>query len=204
MDLVCGLVYQMGIDSLVCYFNGWYCVFKVLFICLGVIDLINLEFIGVYMVFVNNGLFIKFYCIFCIEDKDGKKFYEGVFEENVAINFNVNYVMVEMLKYVVGFGGILKMEVGGKIGMINDYVDGWFMGIMFNFVVGIWVGGEYCWICFWFIQYGQGVVMAKLFFIDFIKAFEKNEEIDFDIEVWFSCFFGDIGIEMNCDEYQKN
>lgn len=133
----------MGIDSFVCYFNGWYWVFKVFFICFGVIDLINLEFIGVYMVFVNNGLFIKFYCILCIEDKDGKKLYEGVFEENVVINFNVNYVMVEMLKYVVGFGGILKMEVGGKIGMINDYVDGWFMGIIFNFVVGIWVGGEY-------------------------------------------------------------
>lgn len=43
--------------------------------------------------------------------------------------------------------------------------------------------------------------MAKLFFIDFIKELEKNEDIDFDIEVWFNCFFGDIGIEMDCNEY---
>jgi penicillin-binding protein 1A len=46
--------------------------------------------------------------------------------------------------------------------------------------------------------------MAKPFFIDFIKALEKNEEIDFDTEARFSRPSGDIGIEMNCDEYQKN
>ena len=130
--------------------------------------------------------------------------YEGVPEENVAINPNANYVMVEMLKYAAGLGGTLKTEAGGKTGTTNDYVDGWFMGITPNLVVGTWVGGEYRWIRFRSIQYGQGAAMAKPFFIDFIKELEKNEDIDFDTEARFNRPSGDIGIEMDCNEYQRN
>lgn len=203
-DPVRGLVHQMGIDSSARYSNGRYRVPKAPSICLGATDLTNLELTGAYTAFANNGLFTKPYCILRIEDKDGKKLYEGVPEENVAINPNANYVMVEMLKYAAGLGGTLKTEAGGKTGTTNDYVDGWFMGITPNLVVGTWVGGEYRWIRFRSIQYGQGAAMAKPFFIDFIKELEKNEDIDFDTEARFNRPSGDIGIEMDCNEYQRN
>lgn len=199
-----GLVHQMGIDSSARYANGRFRVPKAPSICLGATDLSNLELTGAYTSFANNGLFTKPYCIIKIEDKDGKTLYEGVPEENVAINPNANYVMVEMLKYAAGLGGTLKTEAGGKTGTTNDYVDGWFMGITPNLVVGTWVGGEYRWIRFRSIHYGQGAAMAKPFFINFIKELEKSEEIDFDTEARFNRPSGDIGIEMNCDEYQNN
>lgn len=203
-DPVRGLVHQMGIDSSARYSNGRYRVPKAPSICLGATDLTNLELTGAYTAFANNGLFTKPYCILRIEDKDGKKLYEGVPEENVAINPNANYVMVEMLKYAAGLGRTLEVEAGGKTGTTNDYVDGWFMGITPNLVVGTWVGGEYRWIRFRSINYGQGSAMAKPFFISFIKELEKNEDIDFDTEARFNRPSGDIGIEMNCDEYQNN
>lgn len=62
--------------------------------------------------------------------------------------------MVDMFWYLgIGLYGV-KFDVGGKIGIMNDYVDGWFMGVMLNLVVGIWVGGEDCWFRFCLIYYG--------------------------------------------------
>ena len=199
-----GLVHQMGIDSSARYSNGRFRVPKSPSICLGATDLTNLELTGAYTAFANNGLFTKPYCIVKIEDKDGKTLYEGLPEENVAINPNANYVMVEMLKYAAGLGGTLKTEAGGKTGTTNDYVDGWFMGMTPNLVVGTWVGGEYRWIRFRSIRYGQGAAMAKPFFVSFMKELEKSEDIDFNTEARFNRPTGDIGIEMNCDEYQNN
>lgn len=46
--------------------------------------------------------------------------------------------------------------------------------------------------------------MAKPFFVSFIKELEKSETIGFDSEATFSRPTGDIGIEMDCDEYQNN
>ncbi len=198
-----GLVHQMGIDSSARYPNGRFRVPKAPSICLGATDLTNMELTGAYTAFANNGLFTKPYYILRIEDKDGKKLYEGVPEENVAINPNANYVMVEMLKYAAGFWQ-LKTEAGGKTGTTNDYVDGWFMGITPNLVVGTWVGGEDRWIRFRSIQYGQGSQMAKPFFRQFIMELEKNDTIGFDTEARFHRPAGDIGIEMNCDEYRRN
>ena len=198
-----GLVHQMGIDSSARYPNGRFRVPKAPSICLGATDLTNMELTGAYTAFANNGLFTKPYYVLRIEDKDGKKLYEGVPEENVAINPNANYVMVEMLKYAAGLWR-LKTEAGGKTGTTNDYVDGWFMGITPNLVVGTWVGGEDRWIRFRSIQYGQGSQMAKPFFRQFIMELEKNDTIGFDTQARFHRPAGDIGIEMNCDEYRRN
>ncbi|TXB65568.1 transglycosylase domain-containing protein [Phaeodactylibacter luteus] len=198
-----GLVNQMGIDSSARYPNGRYRVPRQPSICLGATDLTNMEMTGAYTTFANNGIFNKPYFIERIEDKDGKKLYEGIPEENVAINPNANHVMVEMLKYSAGVYNV-KSEVGGKTGTTNDYVDGWFMGITPSLVVGTWVGGEDRWIRFRSIQYGQGSKMAKPFFKMFLQELEKRDSIDYDPTARFYRPSGDIGIEMDCSEYLRN
>lgn len=197
-----GLIHQMGIDSSTRYSNGRYRVPAQPSICLGATDLTNMEMTGAYTAFANNGVFTKPQFILRIEDKDGKKLYEGIPEEKVAINPNANYVMVEMLKYSAGVGGV-KSEVGGKTGTTNDYVDGWFMGITPNLVVGTWVGGEDRWIRFRSILYGQGSKMAKPFFSAFIKELEARDDLGYDPKARFHRPPGDLGIEMNCAEYQR-
>ena len=200
-DPVRGLAHQMGIDSSTRYPNGRFRVPKQPSICLGATDLTNMEMTGAYTTFANNGIYNKPIYIQRIEDKNGRIIYEEFPQERTAMNPNANYVMVEMLKYAAGGLGI-KSHAGGKTGTTNDYVDGWFMGITPNLVVGTWVGGEDRWIRFRSLLYGQGAFMAKPFFKKFIKKLENTEDIDYDPTAQFHRPPGNIGIEMNCDEYQ--
>jgi len=199
-----GLINQMGIDSSLRYPNGRYRVPKSPSICLGSTDLTNMEMTGAYTTFANNGIYNKPIYLLRIEDKNGRILYEEFPQERVAINANPNYVMVEMLKYAAtGVGGI-KSEVGGKTGTTNDYVDGWFMGITPTLVVGTWVGGEDRWVRFRSITFGQGAYMAKPFFVNFLKRLESSDDIDYDANAHFHRPAGDIGIEMNCNEYRRS
>lgn len=66
----------MGIDKNKKYLNGRYVLFLFFFIFLGLVDLMVMEMIGVYIIFVNNGYYCKFIYILKIEDKNGKKIYE--------------------------------------------------------------------------------------------------------------------------------
>ena len=198
-----GLIHQMGIDSSLRYSNGRYRVPKSPSICLGSTDLTNMEMTGAYTTFANNGIYNKPIYLLRIEDKNGRILYEEFPQERVAINANANYVMVEMLKYAATGLGVLKSEVGGKTGTTNDYVDGWFMGITPTLVVGTWVGGEDRWIRFRSLTYGQGAYMAKPFFREFIRRLETSEDIGYDSSARFHQPPGDIGIEMDCDQYRR-
>lgn len=67
-----------------------------------------------------------------IEDKNGKVIYKNTSDEKQALSPDINYVMVDMLRYAVrgaaGFKGVVS-NIGGKTGTTNDYVDGWFIGM---------------------------------------------------------------------------
>ena len=121
-------------------------------ICLGASDLSVMEMTGAYTTFANNGIYNKPIFITRIEDKNGNKIYEEIIQDRVALNPSPNYVMIEMVRTVMnqglpGFSGI-KSDMGGKTGTTNDYVDGWFMGLTPDLVVGTWVGGDDRWIRF--------------------------------------------------------
>lgn len=197
------LIHQMGIDKNARYPNGRYRVPFAPSICLGSTDLSVMEMTGAYTTFANNGTYIKPTYLLRIEDKNGREIYTSVIEERNALNPNANYVMVEMLKYAGTGLGEIKSEVGGKTGTTNDYVDGWFMGITPNLVVGTWVGGEDRWIRFLDLTYGQGAYMAKPLFKEFMKRVEADTTLGFDVKARFVRPQGDLGIEMNCDEYRN-
>ncbi|MEL6924839.1 MAG: transglycosylase domain-containing protein, partial [Bacteroidota bacterium] len=176
-------------------------------ICLGATDLSVFEMAGAYTTFANNGIYSRPIFIARIVDNNGREIYVAEPEEHQALHPNPNYVMLDMLKSTVtqlggrkGFGG-LKSEIGGKTGTTNDYVDGWFMGITPDLVVGTWVGGEDRWVRFRDIRYGIGATMARPFFAKLMQKLENTEGVDYDNSLRFVRPPGDIGIVMNCAEY---
>jgi len=127
--------------------------------------------------------------------------------ERQALDAATNYVMVEMLKYAGrgkrGFGDIKSKEYGGKTGTTNDAVDGWFMGITPNLVVGTWVGGEDKWIRFKQRSLGQGGRMAAPFFAKFLTRLEKDKSLNWDTEAEFFRPPGELGIVIDCSLYEQ-
>lgn len=197
------LVDRMGISKFERYPNGRYVVPKSPSICLGATDLSVFEMTGAYTTFANNGIYNRPRFITRIEDRNGRVIYEETSDDQMALNEKANYVMVEMLRYAgTGLGGI-KSQVGGKTGTTNDHVDGWFMGVTPELVVGTWVGGEDRWIRFLALLYGQGSFMAKPFYKEFMSRLESSEDVDYDIEARFPVPRGELGIELDCSQYEN-
>ncbi len=185
--------------------NGRLAVPRLPSISLGAVDLSLLEMTGAYTIFPNNGVYTQPIFISRIEDKNGKVIYTGMPNRNIALNPLHSSVMVDMLKNNVGAGynmGI-KSVAGGKTGTTNDYADGWFMGITPNLVVGTWVGGDDKWIRFLTLEDGQGFVMARPIFVEFMKAIEADEEINFDIEADFPEPPPGFIDFVDCDKYKQ-
>jgi penicillin-binding protein 1A len=193
----------MGIDSSKVRSDGEFRVPNQPSICLGSADLSVMEMTGAYATFANNGLYTQPLFVLTIEDEHGREIYRHIPNERQALPPKANYVMVDMLKYAgTNLGGITG-EVGGKTGTTNDYVDGWFVGITPTLVVGTWVGGEDPWIRFLSLDDGQGSVMAKPFFREFIKRLQNAEDVDFDPKARFSRPPGDLEIEIDCEKYRS-
>lgn len=198
-NVVRGLVHNMGIDSTTRRSDGEYRLPNKPSICLGAADLSVKEMTGAYCTFANNGVFVKPHFVTTIEDENGKVIYREVREEHEALPSKANAVMVKMLKYTAQIPG-LKSEVGGKTGTTNDYVDGWFIGITPELVVGTWVGGEDPWIRFTSLADGQGSRMAKPFYREFMKKLEAGD-YDYDPGAKFADPEGGLDIETDCAKY---
>jgi len=157
-------------------------------LCLGSVDLSLLEMTGAYTTFANDGVYTKPRFVSRIEDKNGKVIYQSGLQQKRALNKLYNSVMVDMLQNNVGggFGLGIKTPVGGKTGTTNDYADGWFMAISPNLVTGIWVGGDEKWVRFYTLENGQGFIMARPLYIDFMKRLEADVTLGFDTDVTFA------------------
>jgi len=197
------LAHEMGIDSTAKYANGRLRMPQSPAICLGATDLTVMEMTGAYSTFANNGTFNRPSAIIRIEDKNGQIIFDNIQEEKHALQPNANFVMVEMLKYAGAIGGV-RSEVGGKTGTTNDFVDGWFMGVTPELVVGTWVGGEDRWVAFRSAAMGQGARMAKPFFVEFLKQLERSPKVTYNPNARFVRPPGDLGIELDCSKYQDS
>jgi penicillin-binding protein 1A len=202
------LVKGMGIDVDQKRSNGTLKVPNQPSICLGASDLSVMEMTGAYTTFANNGTYNKPIFITRIEDRNGNKIYEEVIQDRIALNPASNFVMLQMLKKVMGqglpgFGG-LKSELAGKTGTTNDYVDGWFMGVTPDLVAGTWVGGDDRWVRFRTISLGIGAKMARPVFGKLIKRLEGDSTANYDPLARFYIPPGDIGIELNCEVYNQD
>lgn len=172
-------------------------------IILGSPELTVLEMTSAYSTFANNGESPKPVFIDRIEH-NGVVLYQENSSSRRALNENVNYAMVQLLKHAASNRSYkLKTEFGGKTGTSNDHVDGWFMGVSPNLVTGTWVGGAYNWIRFLSIEEGQGGRMARPFFIDYMQRLEADESIGFDTDATFAVP-EEITITTDCDAYSAS
>jgi len=170
-------------------------------ICLGVPELSVLDMAGAYTAFADNGTYHKPIYIKSIEDKNGKIIYVGRQSQKKAINSSYNYVMVDMLKNAASFiASWFDSEVAGKTGTTDDYRDGWFMGVTPDLVTATWVGGENEWIRFTNLADGQGGVMARPFFTNFLKRLEADPSINYDKTVRFEVPTEQV-VELDCSKY---
>jgi len=203
---VVNIVSRMGIDTKSKYANGQKRILPVPSLALGATDLSVQEMTGAYTVFANNGIYNKPTFITRIEDRNGRVIYEDEALERKALDATANYVMVEMLKNAAqgkrDFHKI-KTPAGGKTGTTNDHVDGWFMGITPNLVVGTWVGGENQWIRFKNKSLGQGGKMAYPFFAKLMLKIEADKSLDFNTKATFFKPPGELGIELDCSKYEN-
>ncbi|MDA9773878.1 penicillin-binding transpeptidase domain-containing protein, partial [Saprospiraceae bacterium] len=170
-------------------------------ICLGTPELSLMDMTSAYSTFANNGIHNTPSFVTRIETRDGQLIYSSVPDQHMAMAADYNYVMVDMLKYAASFiANKFETQVGGKTGTTNDYVDGWFMGITPNLTVGTWVGGEDPWIRFLSLADGQGGVMARPTFVDFLQRVEADKTIDFEVGASFKKPDG-FDIQTNCNVY---
>ena len=200
-ELVRGLIHNMGIDSSERYRNGRPIVPNSPSIALGATDLSVEEMTGAYTTWANNGVYVKPVIVRRIEDANGKVLYQAMPEERTALDPISNYSMVRLLQYAGKHQTIegISTEYGGKTGTTNDFVDGWYMGVTPNLVVGTWVGGDERHIRFLNINYGQGSYLARPFFAKFIKAVDDDAEaLGFERDAKFPLPEGAESLEFNC------
>ena len=121
-------------------------------ICLGTSDVNLFEMIGAYSTFVNAGIYTKPYFLARIEDKNGNVLENFIPESRQALNAQIAYNIVYLLRGGVeermgtsgGLGAEVRRgnELGGKTGTTDNASDGWYIGITQNLVAGGWVGGD--------------------------------------------------------------
>lgn len=175
-------------------------------ISLGSVDLSVKEMTGAYTTFANNGIYTEPIFVDYIEDKNGKVIYTGTPKRKTALNPTYNAVMLDMLINNTGggYGMGLKTQNGGKTGTTNDYADGWFMGVTPSLVVGTWVGGDEKWVRFTTLDDGQGFVMARPIFQDFIKRLETDDTIeDYNVKKSFPKPPPEYYAVVDCDKYKQ-
>jgi len=135
--------------------------------CLGSMDLSLIELVGAQSAFVNKGIFNKPTTILRIEDRSGNIIYSAKSVSREAMNEQVAYTVLKMMKGVVeggtgsrlrggsDYGGI-RYPTAGKTGTTQNNSDGWFVGLTPDLATGVWVGAEDRGVRFRSTQEGQG------------------------------------------------
>ncbi len=173
-------------------------------IILGAAQVNVLEMAGAYGTFANYGVYNEPTFITKIEDKEGRVIYSSIPKQRRVLSEKYNEVMVDLLQYASSnfTSQLSNAHWGGKTGTTNDYVDGWFMGISPELVVGTWVGGEYNWIRFLSISQGAGGVMARPYFLKLMKRLEADPDIRINKDAYFQIPDGD-RIATDCSKYEQ-
>jgi len=195
---------------------------------LGVFDLTIYEMVGAMSTFVNKGNFIKPIFLLRIEDKNGTPIYENLPEMNEAIQPDVAYTVLSMMKgvtagvrhpYKKATGGTalrirgrktekrpyagLKYPIAGKTGTTQNQSDGWFMGLTPDIVAGVWVGGEDRAVRFRSLRLGMGTNMA----LPIWGYYMNKVYADSTLNVSTSDFekpAGQLDYQLDCNMFRQN
>lgn len=203
-EYVRNLLDKVGLNKNDTVYNGQPLVPKVPAIALGAIDATLFQMVGAYTTFANGGTYSKPIFITKIEDRFGNVIYRDRSLKSYAIEPLYNSVILDMLQNNCSrdFSFRFKSKAGGKTGTTNDYIDGWFMGITPELVVGVWTGGDERYVRFLSIDNGQGFVMARPVFERFIQKLEKLPVEKFNPNAKFPTPHPDMKNLTSCEKYK--
>jgi len=195
-------------------------------IALGSHEISVYEMVAAYGTFANQGVYTKPSIISRIEDKNGTVLYSHTPETKDVLSEETAYVTVKLMEGVVqsgsgkrltddwrinqavvkeiitGYPYELKNPIAGKTGTTQNQSDGWFMGMVPNLVVGVWVGGEDRATHFSSITYGQGASMALPIWGIFMKSCYADETLNVSTDAFEKP--DDLSIEVDCDKYKSS
>lgn len=159
---------------------------------LGVAEIPLFEIVGATSTFANSGVYIEPTFILRIEDKNGSVIYESSPVIEQALDPNVSFQMIRMMKSVVdgscgsgtgvrlrggkAYGGI-AYPTAGKTGTTQSNTDGWFIGLTPDLVTGVWVGAQDPTVRFNSTALGQGANTGLPIYGYFMNKVYKDSEI---------------------------
>ncbi|MFK7907814.1 MAG: hypothetical protein AB8B69_21970, partial [Chitinophagales bacterium] len=136
------------------------------------------EVTAAYNSFNNRSQFIEPRTINCITDKNGMVLQKFTQQSHQVFDEDIGFQLLGIMEETVNKGISrrlrwkykLKGVVAGQTGTTNNRSSGWFLGMIPQLTVGIWVGGKEPEVRFRSTRYGQGANMALPIFGEFITA----------------------------------
>ncbi len=116
-------------------------------LALGSVTLSPVELAGFYTLFSNYGTRMEPRMIISILDKDDQIVYEEPEVAHKLVSPAQSFLMIDILRDVVNRGTgrrakVKDVEVAGKTGTTNKYVDAWFCGFTPDMEVVVWFGQD--------------------------------------------------------------
>jgi penicillin-binding protein 1A len=157
-------------------------------ISLGACELSVYELVGAQASLVNHGLYIEPTFIMRVEDKNGNLIYEADPVIDQAIEPEIAFETVKLMKGVCDFGtasrirsnpkyGKIPYPLAGKTGTTQNNTDGWFIGMTPELVTGVWVGAQDPTVRFSSTGLGQGANTGLPIFGYYMNGIYKDPNI---------------------------
>jgi len=183
-------------------------------IALGTANVSLYDMVGAYSVFANAGVYTEPVYITHIEDKNGNEIYRKTPRIKQAMDEDLAYVMIYMLKgntdpSLRGTGSKLRYvynftePIGGKTGTTTNYSDGWYIGVTPDLVTGVWTGGEDRYEHFRSLSMGEGSATALPTWAMYMKQIYSNASLGIS-KGDFKAPTHPLRIEIDCSKYASS
>lgn len=153
-------------------------------LALGTSEVSLLEMTAAYATLASGGVYHEPVAVARIEDRTGRTVYEAPTRGRRALPEETALRVVDMMRDVVdgGTGGRIRTtfgireDVAGKTGTTQNNMDGWFIGMHPELVVGSWVGFDDPRITFRSNYWGAGGNNATLLVGEFYRRAFRHPE----------------------------
>ena len=116
-------------------------------LALGAAEIIPLELAAAYSAIANQGVYLEPYLIETVRTPDGQELETHQPRAHKAMETEIAYVLGHILEGVVDRGTAaqvsgLELDLAGKTGTTDDYIDAWFVGYTPTYTILTWVGHD--------------------------------------------------------------